>query len=126
MNPAEAFDLLLSYALAFPGAHEDHPWGETVAKVDGKVFVFFGHPDSAKGDLTFSLKLPKTGGHALQGKHATPTGYGLGKSGWVSFRYPPDEVPVVEELRAMVDESWYAVAKKRRIKAWKTADRQRS
>ena len=35
-------DKLLSFALAFPGASLDHPWGEEVAKVNGKIFVFLG------------------------------------------------------------------------------------
>ena len=33
---------LRDYALSFPGATEDFPWGERVAKVKGKVFVFLG------------------------------------------------------------------------------------
>jgi hypothetical protein len=29
---------LRKYALTFEGSKEDHPWGETVTKVKGKVF----------------------------------------------------------------------------------------
>jgi len=29
---------LRQYALTFDGTHEDHPWGENVTKVHGKVF----------------------------------------------------------------------------------------
>ena len=35
-------DRLRERALALPEAYEDHPWGETVAKVGKKVFVFLG------------------------------------------------------------------------------------
>ena len=38
---------LVKYALAFPEAWEDHPWGENVAKVRKKVFAFFGVPDGS-------------------------------------------------------------------------------
>jgi hypothetical protein len=29
-----------AYALTFPGAYAEHPWGQTVIKVKRKVFVF--------------------------------------------------------------------------------------
>lgn len=28
------------YALSFPGAYAEHPWGQTVVKVSKKVFLF--------------------------------------------------------------------------------------
>ena len=59
-NPArQAHAQLLKFALAYPGAWEDHPWGETVAKVKTKVFVFFGKPEG--GGLGLSVKLPQSG-----------------------------------------------------------------
>jgi predicted DNA-binding protein (MmcQ/YjbR family) len=33
------------FALGLPGAHEDFPWGGSVAKVRGKVFVFLGRDE---------------------------------------------------------------------------------
>ena len=47
---------LLAFALALPEAWEDHPWGESVAKVGKKVFVFFGMPDADEGPR-FTVKL---------------------------------------------------------------------
>ena len=44
-------------AFAFPEAWEDHPWGESVAKVGKKVFVFFGSTDGDE-PFGFSVKLP--------------------------------------------------------------------
>ena len=44
---------------------------------------------------------------------AEPTGYGLGKAGWVSARFEPgDDVPV-DLLKQWIDESYAAVAPKR-------------
>ena len=39
---------LRACALSFPGAHEEFPWGERVAKVGKKVFVFLGHAVAPK------------------------------------------------------------------------------
>jgi len=46
---------LRRFALGFPGAHEDFPWGESVVKVGKKVFVFLGR---SGGGLGLSVKLP--------------------------------------------------------------------
>src|SRR5712691_3015890 len=35
---------LLKFALGYPEAYQDSPWGERVAKVKKKVFVFFHVP----------------------------------------------------------------------------------
>lgn len=98
---------LRKIALALPGTTEDHPWGDTVFKVKGKVFVFSGTGERGFG---FSVKLPESGKAALALPFAEPTGYGLGKSGWVSL-HPPPEVPL-DVVREWVEESWRAVAPK--------------
>jgi hypothetical protein len=81
-----------------------------VVKVGKKVFVFMGMPDG--GGLGLSVKLPHSGTMALMFPFATPTGYGLGKSGWVSARFEPGEAPPLQLLRAWIDESYRAVAPK--------------
>ena len=101
---------LRDIALAYPGAREEFPWGERVVKVGKKVFVFMGMPEG--GGLGLSVKLPDSGTMALMFPFATPTGYGLGKSGWVSARFEAGEAPPVELLRAWIDESYRAVAPK--------------
>src|SRR5207253_47517 len=84
MKPSAAWKALKRYAAEKPGAWEDHPWGETVYKVAKKVFVFLGHPDYGYG---LSCKLPDSGEAAItMFSFAQPTGYGLGKAGWVSAR----------------------------------------
>jgi predicted DNA-binding protein (MmcQ/YjbR family) len=107
---------LIEHALALPGAFEDHPWGERVAKVGKKVFVFFGHSEASDPRLTLAVKLPQSGLAALDQSFTEPTGYGLGKSGWVSATFHPGEKIPVELLRAWVLESYRAIAPKKLVK----------
>jgi hypothetical protein len=51
---------------------------------------------------------------ALMLPHAEPTPYGLGKSGWVSLKFPDGNVPV-EMLKAWIDESYRAQAPKKLV-----------
>jgi predicted DNA-binding protein (MmcQ/YjbR family) len=90
---------LREYALSFPGATEDFPWGERVAKVNGKVFVFLGVDPVAGGPMGLSVKLPNSGSDALDLPFAKPTGYGLGKSGWVSALFEPSDTPPIDPQR---------------------------
>jgi predicted DNA-binding protein (MmcQ/YjbR family) len=106
---------LRDYALKFPGATEDFPWGERVAKVNGKVFVFLGC-DPAKGaaaEMGLSVKLPVSCEEALELPFTKPTAYGLGKAGWVSARFAAKDAPPVAILKAWIQESYRAVAPKK-------------
>ena len=102
---------LLEFALSFPEAHEDRPWEEdTVAKVRGKIFVFFGGPSSTR----MTVKLVESHGHALSIEGARPSAYGLGKSGWMTV--PLDAEGVSEAvLRDWIEESYCIVAPKRLV-----------
>jgi predicted DNA-binding protein (MmcQ/YjbR family) len=114
-SPArKAHKELVKFALAYPGAWEDHPWGETVAKVKTKVFVFFGKPEG--GGFGMSVKLPQSGTFALGLDWAEPTGYGLGKAGWVTARFPPGRKPPLDVLRKWIDESYRSVAPSKLLK----------
>lgn len=102
--------LLREIALGYPEAHEDFPWGESVIKVKGKVFVFLGRDGD---DLGLSVKLPASNGFALSLPFASPTGYGLAKGGWITAKFGPREKPPMDVLRAWLDESYRAVAPKK-------------
>ncbi len=48
---------LRKFALSFPDAHEDFPWGHVAVKIGKKAFVFI----SAEGGVTsMSAKLPQS------------------------------------------------------------------
>jgi predicted DNA-binding protein (MmcQ/YjbR family) len=104
---------LRKFALAYPEAYEDTPWGNPVIKVRGKIFVSLNLPD---GGLEVWVKLPVSSRLALTLPFASPAGYGLGKSGWVSARFAAgDDVPV-DLLQQWIDESYRAVAPKQLVK----------
>lgn len=111
---SSARDALLKHALSYPGAWEDHPWGETVVKVKKKIFLFLG--TAQEGGLGLSVKLPESGSFALGLDWTEPTGYGLGKAGWVSARFGPKAKPPVDVLRKWIDESYRAVAPVKLVK----------
>ena len=107
---------LRDYAMSFPEAHEDFPWGHRAIKVKGKAFVFLGGEKNAK-ELSLSLKLPSSRDMAVDLPFAEPTGYGLGKSGWVSASFTKvSEVPM-DLMRAWIDESYRAIAPKKLVKS---------
>jgi predicted DNA-binding protein (MmcQ/YjbR family) len=101
---------LAKIALTYPEVREDHPWGERAFKVKGKVFLFLSRHN---GGLNVTVKLPLSNAYALTQPFAKPTGYGLGKSGWVTNRFEnPDDVPL-DLLEDWINESFRAVAPKK-------------
>ena len=114
-------DVVLPYALSLPGAHEEYPWGERVVKAGKKVFAFLGAAFVETDHFSMSVKLPQSGDVALERKGASPTGYGLGKSGWVSIRIERGEAFDADELRGWVLESYRAVAPKTLLKKLEAA-----
>lgn len=98
---------LRAHALAKPEATEHFPWGERAIKVGGKVFLFMF---AEAGRLSLSTKLPRSSPVALLLPFASPTGYGLGKAGWVSASFEAGERPPLDILCAWIDESYQAVA----------------
>ena len=101
-----------THALAFPESHEDFPWGERALKVKGKVFVFMRCAD---GTLGLSVKLPFTSDDALAQPFAKPTGYGLGKSCWVSLTFEDAKEVPVDQVKRWIGESYRAVAPKKLV-----------
>jgi predicted DNA-binding protein (MmcQ/YjbR family) len=108
-RPQETRRRILRFALGFPGAYEDHPWDEDVAKVKKKVFLFLGSDAAAEPAMT--VKLRDSNDQALAVPGAVPTGYGLGRSGWVTVPFR-DTTPPLDVLKDWVEESYRLVAPK--------------
>lgn len=106
---------LRDFGMTYPGAHGKSPWpGHDDLAVNDKTFAYL----PAAGDpFSLSVKLPYTGEVELERPYATPTAYGLGKSGWVSFRPSESEIPPVELMKEWIDQSYRAQAPKRLVKA---------
>ncbi len=100
---------MIGFAASLPEAWEDHPWGETVFKVGRKVFVFLGVGD--EGYLT--VKLRDSHDEAMAFEWAKPSGYGLGRAGWVTCAPPPDAP--LDMILGWIEESYRIVAPRRLV-----------
>ena len=98
---------LRTFALKYPGAAEDFPWGERTIKVRGKIFAFLSE-DGEK--LYLTVKLPHSSDAALGLPFTSPTRYRLGRSGWVSARFPRGSAIPLDLFRDWIAESYRAVA----------------
>ena len=100
---------VITEAKKFPEAEVSNPWGETALGVKKKNFRFLREED---GKLSFSVKLPKSANQALAMPFAAPTGYGLGRHGWITITL--DKVPagIKEQIEDWLLESYCAVAPK--------------
>jgi predicted DNA-binding protein (MmcQ/YjbR family) len=121
-RPGDTRRRVLAFALGLPGAYEDHPWDEDVAKVGTKVFVFLGQPDLREPGMT--VKLADSHEQALATPGAEPTGYGLGRSGWVTIPFRPS-TPPIDVLKDWVEESYRLVAPKRLVAELEASPRRR-
>ena len=107
-------DELRAWGLTLPGAHRKSPWPEhDDLAVNDKTFAYL---PAAGQPFKLSVKLPYTGSAALDLPFAEPTGYGLGKSGWVSFTPADADVPDLDQLKEWVEESYRAQAPRRLVK----------
>jgi predicted DNA-binding protein (MmcQ/YjbR family) len=122
----ELRERLLEAALQLPGAYEDHPWDDTVTKVGKKIFAFFGQEDDVGigvgRAVTIAVKLLDSHEQALAHHGATPTGYGLGRAGWVTLRLDGD-APPYEIIADWLEESYRRVAPRRLIAELDEQDR---
>ncbi len=111
---ARAETYLRDRALSYPEAVEEFPWGHRAIKVKAKIFLIL---DRSDGVLSVTMKLPDSNAYALMQPYAERTGYGLGKSGWVSCRFNPGADVPLDLLDEWVEESYRAVAPKKLVLA---------
>ncbi len=112
-DAARARKAAIDLALTFPEAWQDEPWeGDVVVKVRKKIFLFAGADASdERWPVGIGVKLPVSKDEALAVPGAAPSGYGLGKWGWVSI--PLDQGPIDPDLiRDWIEESYRAIAPK--------------
>jgi len=121
-KPNPTWKKLRDHALAKPEAYQDFPWGELVAKVAKKIFVFLGDPDGGSEKISFKLLASHEVALAVPG--AQPVGYGLGRSGWVTVPLGTSAAPF-GVLAAWIDESYDLVAPKRLLNATDVAPAKR-
>ena len=98
---------LAKKALGYPEAVEDDPWGHRAFKVREKMFLVLGGTDEF---LSVTVKLPVSNADAVTLPFAEPSGYGLGKSGWVTSVFRKGDVVPFELFDEWIDESYRAVA----------------
>jgi len=115
----DELEALRARALAYPEAVEEFPWGERVIKVRGKIFVFLNRGDSG---TAVTAKLRASHGEAMMMPFVKPTGYNLGRAGWVTARFEPGEPLPVGLLLAWMDESYRLVAPKTLVKQLATPE----
>ncbi|MFF5367362.1 MmcQ/YjbR family DNA-binding protein [Streptomyces sp. NPDC013187] len=115
-NALKKWEKVRAFALGLPDAVEEFPWGESVAKVNKKVFVFLGVEDGSYPlGVTVKLTDETAHAHALACPGAEPAGYGLGKAGWVYIPLEQQGAPAAEVLCDWVEESYRVIAPKRLI-----------
>mgnify|MGYP000326957141 CR=1 FL=1 len=109
----DAIRELRAFGLAYPGAHEKSPWpNHADLAVKDKTFAYLpvlGRP------FSLSCKLPDSAAEALALPFCEPTGYGLGKWGWVTAKPPAAELDL-DLLRDWIDESYRAQAPKKLLR----------
>jgi predicted DNA-binding protein (MmcQ/YjbR family) len=102
---------LRAFGLTYPGAHPKSPWpGHDDLAVNNKTFAYLSNEGEP---FSISVKLPYTKHEALKLPFTKPTGYGLGKSGWVTLEPLAGQMPSVDLLKSWVDESYRAQAPKK-------------
>ena len=113
-NSASVVEQLRQWGLTLPGAHRKSPWPDhDDLAVNDKTFAYL--PGKGK-PFSLSCKLPYTGYEALKLPFAEPTGYGLGKSGWVSFTPADGQMASLDQLKTWVEESYRAQAPRKLVK----------
>jgi len=105
-----AFQALRGYGLSLPEAVEEFPWGHSALKVRGKTFVFLNREEDG---LSLSVKLPVSRDFALIFDWVEPTGYGLGRSGWITARFGAGDEIDLDLLQRWIAESYRAIAPKK-------------
>lgn len=117
LSVKQAEQRLIKFALSYPQAVLEHPWGHDAVKVKGKMFATFGGEANPKGEFSLTVKLPVSAEMALTLPWVEMTGYGLGKAGWVTARLKSGDDMDLDTMKGWIDQSYRAVAPKTLVKS---------
>jgi predicted DNA-binding protein (MmcQ/YjbR family) len=101
------FRALFEHASAKPGAVLDHPWGDTVFKVGGKIFVYLGGNAVTVKPFPEELDL-------LLGRPGVVRSKYIGRYGWVTMQIEDDEG--LELAKSLIDDTYGQIAAKTRTR----------
>lgn len=119
LSVKQAEQRLIKFALTYPEAVLEHPWGHDAVKAKGKMFAIFGGGANPKGEFSLSLKLPVSVEMALTLPWVEPAGYGMAKSGWITARLRSGDDFDIETMKGWIDQSYRSVAPKSLTKTLK-------
>ena len=107
----DAAETLRQFGLTYPGAHIKSPWPEHKdLAVNDKTFAYLS---VAGNPFSISCKLPHSAEEVLLLPFTSPTGYGLGRHGWISFHLPEDASEARwAEVTEWIETSYILVAPK--------------
>jgi predicted DNA-binding protein (MmcQ/YjbR family) len=91
-----------------PDAVEEHPWGDTVFKVKGKVFAFLGTPETPG----VGVKAPPDELEMLLGVPYIERSKYIGRYGWISVSVADDDA--LRLALELVDDSYEIIKTRRR------------
>ena len=106
------WEKLHAFAASLPGAYDDMPWGDHCVKVGKKIFIFMGDPNAKQPHITIKLAGAHPAAMSIPG--AAPTGYNLGKAGWVTIPIRRGTPPTAIALE-WIEESYRLIAPKKLI-----------
>jgi predicted DNA-binding protein (MmcQ/YjbR family) len=100
---------LRNYALGFPGAWEDYPWGDVVYKVGEKIFLFLG----GGGDTSIvTLKATPADADVLAQRPGIERAAYVGRFGWISVTIASEED--LEFTKDLIATSYTLIAPKKK------------
>lgn len=115
------WDQVRAFALSYPHAIEDFPWGEPVIKIDhpplkwanglarGPMFLWLGQREVPEPAVSVKLKASRD--EAMEIGRAAPLAHsGLGQWGWLTIPLAGADLRLV---RDWIDESYRIVAPKK-------------
>ena len=101
-------DAIWQHCQAKPGAVEDHPWGDTVFKINDKVFAFLGTPERPGA----TVKAPPDELEVLLLAPFIARSKYIGRYGWITVRV--ENKNTLKLALDLIDDSYEIIESRRR------------